>query len=120
MNPKPGYYRIALEAYSLSRNFLAAVPGSIKHHLNTEELARITIAAVTTGGGFYGFLQAVVASASSLFLSPNDAALAVAILTLVLETHRRLGHGNLHVGPPADGNALVPAKTCPKIREKID
>jgi hypothetical protein len=112
--------RIGSAVLRATRNFMSAVPGSIKHHLNMEELARITVASVTTGGGFFGFLQAVVTSASTLFLSPTDAALVVAILTLVLETHRRLGHGTLHVGPPADGAELVPAATLAKAQRSPD
>ncbi len=85
MDTHPGYSRIVLGAVASIRKFLAAVPGSIKNHLNIEELARISIAALTAGGGFFGVLQAVVTGASTIFLSPGDAALAVALLTVVLE-----------------------------------
>jgi hypothetical protein len=95
----PGYSRILLGALATIRKFLAAAPGSIKHHLNIQELVRISIAALTTGGGFFGILQAVVTSASTVFLSPGDAALAVGILTVIIEVHRRLGHGVATEGP---------------------
>jgi hypothetical protein len=99
----PRCSRIFLGALASIRKFLEAVPGSIKHHLNIEELARVSIASLAAGGGFFGILQAVVTSASTVFLSPGDAALAVGILTLIIEVHRRLGHG-------------VAPETAPKFR----
>ena len=47
--------------------FLAAAPGSIKNHLNTEELARITIASLTAGGGLFGLIQALALNVGSIF-----------------------------------------------------
>jgi hypothetical protein len=70
-----------------------AVPGSLKAHLNVEELARIAVTALAAGGGVFGVLQAVVQSAGTIFPAPADASLAVSVLTTILEVHRRLGHG---------------------------
>jgi cobalamin synthase len=76
------------------RDFLGAVPGAVKNHLNTEELARITLTAVVAGGGIFGILEAVMMAAGSIFPAPTDAALAATILAVVLEVFRRLQHGD--------------------------
>lgn len=75
------------------RDFFGAVPGSLKNHLNSEELVRISIAALTAGGGVFGLLHAIMLGAGSIFLAPNDAAFAATVLAAVLEVFRRLGHG---------------------------
>jgi hypothetical protein len=80
------------------RMFFAAVPGALKDHLNTEELIRIAITVATTGGGVFGFLNAVLQHAPVVFPAPADAALATALLAAILEAARRLRHG---VEPPA-------------------
>lgn len=81
--------------------YLAAAPGAIKSHLNAQELVRITVAAVAAGGGVFGVLQAVVLNAGTIFPAPADAALAAAVLTLILEANRRLGHGEEPARPAA-------------------
>ena len=73
--------------------YLAGVPGSLQGHLNGEELARVSMAAMTTGTGISGALSALALQSGSFFPSPADAGLAVAVLTLILESRRRLGHG---------------------------
>jgi hypothetical protein len=73
--------------------FWAAAPGSIKHHLNTEELARITITSLTAGGGLFGLIEALTLNVGSIFPASGDAALATVLLTMLLEAHRRLGQG---------------------------
>ena len=80
--------------------FLAAVPGALKDHLNAEELARISIAALTAGGGLYGVLQAVTLHVGTIFPAPSDAAFAAAVLTLIMEAYRRLGHGEVSADTP--------------------
>ena len=75
------------------RNFLDAVPGSLKNHLNVEELSRVSIAALTAGGGVYGLLQAVMLAAGTIFPAPADSALAAIVLASILDVCRRLGHG---------------------------
>ncbi|MGE3820973.1 MAG: hypothetical protein AB7I30_16295 [Isosphaeraceae bacterium] len=73
--------------------YLAEAPRSLRNHLNTEELIRVVLAALSTGGGIFGILLAIVATAGSIFPSPADAGLAAAVLTAIIETRRRLGHG---------------------------
>lgn len=73
--------------------FFATAPGAIQKHLNVEELTRIVIASVTAGGGLFAILQAVMLHTGTIFPSPPDAALAAAVLTTIVEVHRRLGHG---------------------------
>lgn len=76
------------------QQFFAAVPGSLRDHLNFEELARIAITALTAGGGVFGLLEAVLSQAPAVFPAPADAALAAALLTLILDVCRRLQHGD--------------------------
>ena len=73
--------------------FFAAVPGSLKNHLNRVELIRISISSLTAGGGIFGFLELTFQSVGILFPSPADAALAGAVFTLILEARRRLSQG---------------------------
>ena len=73
--------------------FFSAVPGSLKDHLNQDELIRIAVASVSAGGGIFGVLEMILHSAGILFPAPADAALATAILTMILETRRRLSQG---------------------------
>jgi hypothetical protein len=77
-----------------SVRYIEEVPGSLKGHLNREELVRVSLTAVTAGGGLFGLLQAISLSAGTIFPAPTDAALAAAVLTAILEVLRRLGHGN--------------------------
>jgi hypothetical protein len=87
------------------QHFFSEVPGSLKDHLNTTELIRIAVAALTAGGGVFGLLQAIETNVGLIFPSPADTALASAILTLLLETMRRLGHGQ-KAGLPQGRRAL--------------
>ena len=73
--------------------FFAAVPGSLKNHLNGEELFRITVTAVSAGGGVFGLLSAFALHADTIFPAPADAALAALIIGTILDARRRLGHG---------------------------
>jgi hypothetical protein len=75
------------------RDFFGAVPGALKGHLNTIELSRITLAALTAGGGILGLLEAILLGAGTIFPAPADAALAALVVTLILESLRRLSHG---------------------------
>lgn len=75
------------------RRFFAEVPGSIQGHLNSEELVRVVVTGLSAGGGALGFLELIRADAGVLFPAPNDAALATAVLTVILEVRRRLTHG---------------------------
>jgi hypothetical protein len=83
------------------RRFFAAVPGSVHGHLNGAELLRIAATALSAGGGLLGVLEAVRLGVGAIFPAPADAALAALILTTILETLRRLGHG-------ADPSGVVP------------
>lgn len=76
-----------------ARRFFAAAPCSLKNHLNIQELSRITVTAMTAGGGAFAVIQAFVANAQTIFPAAPDAALAVAVMTSILEIHRRLGQG---------------------------
>jgi hypothetical protein len=75
------------------RDFLGPAPGAIKKHLNTDELTRITLTAVTAGAGTMALLQAILMNVGSIFPALADAALAAVVLTVLLEALRRLGHG---------------------------
>jgi hypothetical protein len=65
----------------------------LKDHLNGEELLRITVTAVSAGGGVFVLLKAVVLHAGPVFPAPADAALATLIVGTILDVRRRLGHG---------------------------
>lgn len=84
---------LCLNGYRYLVCFFAAVPGAIKSHLNAEELVRIAVTALSAGGGVFGILEAVMRSVGLIFPAPSDAGLAAAILTMILESHRRLQHG---------------------------
>jgi hypothetical protein len=86
------------KTYAKVRDFFAEVPGALKDHLNGSEVTRVVIAALSAGGGVFGVLQALATHAGVIFPAPPDAALATAVLTLILEAHRRLGQG---AEPPA-------------------
>jgi hypothetical protein len=75
------------------RDFFGPAPGALKAHLSTVELSRITIAALTAGGGTLLFLQALLLNVGAIFPAPTDAALAAVVLTLLIEAVRRLGQG---------------------------
>lgn len=83
-----------MRIYCRVRDFFAEVPGSLKAHLNTQELVRIAVAALSAGGGAFGVLQALLVHAGTIFPAPLDAALAAFVLTTILETLRRLDHGD--------------------------
>lgn len=80
-------------------DFLGAVPGAIRSHLNTAELARIAAAALLSGGGVWGVLEALAKSLPQ-WVAPADVGLATGGFILLLEVARRLGHGD-EVEPPA-------------------
>jgi hypothetical protein len=88
-----GKTRVAFDRGASVREFLGAAPGALKNHLNTVELTRITLTSLTAAAGTLGLLQAILASIGGIFPAPTDAALAALILTLILESLRRLGHG---------------------------
>lgn len=73
--------------------FWGTVPGSLKNHLNVEELGRITVTSLTAGGGLFGLIQALTLNAGAIFPASADAALATAVMTMILETYRRLRQG---------------------------
>jgi hypothetical protein len=81
-------------------DFVSAVPGSLKNHLNVQELSRVTVAAISAGGGVFSILQAISAHLGTIFPSATDAAVAAVVLTMILEARRRLGHGGEPI-PPA-------------------
>ena len=73
--------------------FWAEAPGSVKNHLNTDELARIVIASLTAGSGLFGLVQAIASNVGTIFPASGDAALAMIVLSMILESRRRLGQG---------------------------
>jgi hypothetical protein len=73
--------------------FFEAVPGCLANHLNAQELFRIIVAALSTGGGVFAVLQGILVAVGVVFPAPSDAAFAAVVLTTILEAHRRLGHG---------------------------
>jgi hypothetical protein len=85
------------------RGYFGPVPGALKEHLNTVELSRITVIALTAGGGTLALLEALLMNVGSIFPAPTDAALAAVILTFLLESLRRLGHGQDHAPAGALG-----------------
>ncbi len=93
--------------------FWGTVPGALKNHLNTEELARITIASLTAGGGLFGLVEALSMNVGSIFPASGDAALATVVLTMILEGHRRLHQGQdpRHLPQPPRPNRYQPRGT---------
>jgi hypothetical protein len=73
--------------------FWRAAEGSLKDHLNVQELTRIAVTALAAGGGVFGLLDTIVHEAGVVFPSPGDAAVAAVVLTVILEGRRRLSHG---------------------------
>jgi cobalamin synthase len=87
-------FRLVISHCKTLRDFFTAVPGSLRNHLNAEELYRISVTALSTGGGVFGLLQAVLLGVGNLFPAPTDAALAALVLTTILDSLRRLHHGD--------------------------
>ena len=85
--------------------FWGAAPGALKNHLNTEELARITIASLTAGGGLFGLIEALSLDVAAVFPASGDAALATVVLTILLEGRRRLRQGQEPAFPPQQPRA---------------
>lgn len=87
--------------------FFGSAPDSIRSHLNLNELARVVVASLLSGGGAY---EVVLALAESIprWADPADVGLVTAGLVLVLEIWRRLGHGDATppVPPPPSGPSL--------------
>jgi hypothetical protein len=82
-----------VKRFSSIREFFGPAPATIKKHLNTDELTRITLTALTAGAGTVALLQAILVNVGNIFPAPTDAALAAVVLTFALEALRRLGHG---------------------------
>jgi hypothetical protein len=90
-------YTLIVLIFRRIRDFFTAVEGSLKNHLNIEELARIALTALAAGGGVFGLLEALMKQAGVVFPSASDAALAAIVMTVILEGHRRLGQGEEHL-----------------------
>ena len=69
------------------------MPGATKAQLTLEEVVRIAITTVSAAGGLFGVLQMMEWKRGPIFPAPIDAGFACALLALVLETCRRLDHG---------------------------
>lgn len=95
------------ERASKGRRFFHAVPGSPRDHLNAEELVRVALTALTVGGGTFGVHDALLGYLGLTFPAPADAALAVALMTGLLESGRRLSHGD---PLPSSRSARRPAR----------
>ncbi|GAC1475461.1 MAG: hypothetical protein NVSMB9_28060 [Isosphaeraceae bacterium] len=98
---------LALNIFARVKRFFRVVPGAIKNHLNVEELRRISLTSLLAGGGIFGVLQAVLQNTSSIVPAPQDAALAGAMLTVLLEVYRRLGQGEDPPRPPNSHSELA-------------
>jgi hypothetical protein len=72
--------------------FLGAVPGAIRAHLNTVEIARIAAATLLSGGTVWGVLE-VLATKIPEWVSPDYASVVTALFILLFEVRRRLGQG---------------------------
>lgn len=82
------------------KKYFAEVPGSIRGFLNVNELVRVLMTSIVSGGGVLAVLQALAASAGTIFPAAQDAALAALLLTSLLEVTRRLQQGvSLHDVP---------------------
>jgi hypothetical protein len=93
--------------------FWGTVPGSLRNHLNIEELGRITITSLTAGGGLFGLVQALTLTAGLIFPATADAALATAVMTMILETYRRLGQGQEPVPSAPNGRGRASERRGP-------
>jgi hypothetical protein len=89
--------------------FFQEPPGALRDHLNIDELVRVVTVAVTAGGGLYGLLELLVVYAGTIFPAPADAGLAAAVLTLILESRRRLRQGATPPDPPT-GRRRLPGR----------
>lgn len=73
--------------------FLGQVPTAVKDHINVQEAVRIAVAAVLAGGGAGGVAFALVSHLPDI-VTAGDLTLATALVTVVVETLRRLGQGS--------------------------
>jgi hypothetical protein len=71
---------------------LKAASGAVENYLNPVELARVVLPALLHGGGVYAVLTSLLNSASTVFAAPY-AAIAVSVLTALVQVARLLGHG---------------------------
>lgn len=91
---------------------LKAASGSLRDYLNPVELARVVFPALLHGGGVYAVLTALLDSSSTIFAAPY-AALAVSILTALVQVARFLGQGAAPTPAPIPGptTASTPTST---------
>jgi len=82
----------ALIASNFIARFIGPVPGAIAKHLNVQELVRIVVTTITSTGSAAAILPALLAHVG-LFVAAPDVAFASALLTVIVEIVRRLGHG---------------------------
>ena len=82
------------------RAWFAPVIGSIKGHINHEELIRAIATGLASGGGITAFLFSAHTSVDAIFPDPADQSLikallgvAIGLLSLYGEVRRRMGHG---------------------------
>jgi hypothetical protein len=89
---------------------LGPAANSIKGHVNTKELLRVTITALISGGGLLGVLTAYSGDLSSLVIGVTPPVLSIIgfILTFVIDLVRRLNHG-----APAPAPAPAPGPVGP-------
>jgi hypothetical protein len=73
--------------------FCEVVPGTKKAQLTLDEVVRIAVSTVSAAGGLFGVLKFLEWNLGPIFPAPIDAAMACAVLTLILETCRRLDQG---------------------------
>lgn len=85
--------KIVLQVISFIGKFLGPAVGSIKGHLNIEELLKTLVTAVLAGGGILGVLTALIPVIGVIVPNAADAALATGVLTVIVDVVRRLQHG---------------------------
>src|SRR4051794_28877150 len=72
---------------------LGPVPKALAGHLNVQELLRIAVTAVVSGGGAAAILPAVLAHIDLVVAAP-DVAVVTAGIAFLVEVVRRLQHGD--------------------------
>jgi hypothetical protein len=88
---------------------------SVKGHVNAHELHRSFFLAVATGGGIDGFLLAIQRDLPR-WIDRDSVAIGGAILTLILEVRRRLGHGQEILG---QGPFRPPEPSHPHVEQLV-
>ena len=81
-------------ARKMVTDYPSSAPDSLRGHLNYVEISRIIVGSLAAGGLVFVILGSLTLQTGMVLPAPADSGLAVAVLALILESHRRLKHGD--------------------------